>query len=50
MVCLAALALALSPLPCAVQISLAIYTLLALLYVLPPPRRHLPMPTIDQRK
>jgi uncharacterized membrane protein len=36
---LVALAVALSPLPSAVQISLIIYTLLALLYALPPPRR-----------
>jgi uncharacterized membrane protein len=36
---LVALAVALSPLPGAVQFSLIIYTLLALLYALPPPRR-----------
>jgi uncharacterized membrane protein len=35
---LGALVLALSPLPFGVQVSLVIYTLLALLYVLPPPR------------
>jgi len=41
---LGALALALSPLPHAVQISLIIYTLLALIYALPPPRPRPPAP------
>jgi len=36
---LVALVVALSPLPFALQISLAIYTLLSLLYALPPPRQ-----------
>ncbi len=45
---LGALALALSPLPHAVQISLIIYTLLALIYALPPPRPR-PSPLVRAR-
>lgn len=46
---LVALALALSPVPYGLQVSLVIYTLLALLYALPPPRRRLSVPTSVQR-